>query len=336
MNRFVCVGAAALLVAACGGDDSGIINGPPDDSGVADSGNGADGSMNGKDGSMMGGDAAMGDGGGGGDAAPDAPPFSVGGVLGLALWLDAAKDVTVDSKGNVSAWGDQSGNKNNAAQSNTNFQPQQQMGKINSLPVVHFTATVGKNNFGNMMTIPDSATLDWADGDFLIEVVGEYDNAPQSNFQQQIGIGAGTFYSKQGSNGSIGGFTQGAALYGNYAPAPGGMTMPDTGIAGWVDQSNLVHSATTGYNDNKPHLFAVQRAGTTLSLRVGGTQTDMQTIAAVSVDGMFKPQVRIGASGDATIFRLNGDIAEMIAVKGSISSTDLAGIEGYLKTKYGL
>jgi hypothetical protein len=46
--------------------------------------------------------------------------------------------------------------------------------------------------------------------------------------------------------------------------------------------------------------------------------------------------VRIGADGDASTLRLDGDISEEMAVKGTLAASDQAGIEGYLKSKYAL
>jgi hypothetical protein len=42
----------------------------------------------------------------------------------------------------------------------------------------------------------------------------------------------------------------------------------------------------------------------------------------------------IGASY-SDVSRLDGDIAEVIAVRGSIAASDLSGLEGYLMSKYG-
>jgi hypothetical protein len=50
------------------------------------------------------------------------------------------------------------------------------------------------------------------------------------------------------------------------------------------------------------------------------------------------PQVnaRIGADGDASYRRLNGDIAEVVACKGPISMQDLSSLDAYFKSKYNL
>ncbi len=235
------------------------------------------------------------------------------------------------TNGKVSSWLDQSGNHNDALQKTANFEPTLVASGIHSLPTLHFVLTTQGGMYGNDMQIADSATLDWGTGDFVLEVVGDYNNALQTSTSANTFDGMGTFYSKQVQSNGLG---AGAALYGN---AITGNITPTTGFSGWLDQTDHVASQTTGFNTGTPHVFAVQRVGTTLSLRLDGAQTDMQTVGSVDLDpSQNKPGARIGASGDANVYALDGDIAEIIAVQGTITSGDLAGIETYLKTKYGL
>ncbi len=51
----------------------------------------------------------------------------------------------------------------------------------------------------------------------------------------------------------------------------------------------------------------------------------------VSASGI---DVNIGQWNNGSL--MNGDIAEMVAVKGSISNGDLSSLESYLKSKYNL
>jgi hypothetical protein len=99
-------------------------------------------------------------------------------------------------------------------------------------------------------------------------------------------------------------------------------------------------STTTLYNDLKPHQFAFQRVGAKLDMRVDGVSVQTSNSTSINVDpNQNFPQVRIGADlfgGQGMFGRLNGDIAEMLAVKGALSSNDQSGLEGYLKSKYGL
>lgn len=60
---------------------------------------------------------------------------------GLVLWLDANVGVTSGTDGSVSSWQDQSGNGNNATQSNSSNQPTLIANSLNGLPAIRFTAS---------------------------------------------------------------------------------------------------------------------------------------------------------------------------------------------------
>ena len=331
MNRSVVVlgvlGVAVGLV-ACGGDSTDIANldggtdtgvvvdtglqvdtGNPNDSSVDDTGTTTDSSV-----ADSGSDTST----------PDASSFNVGAVSGLALWLDANKGVTQNA-GKVSSWADQSGNNNNAVQSNANNRPGFTAAAINSLPGVHFDMAA---QAGTFMTIVDAATLSWSTGDYYLVAVLRYNNDPlqQGGFTNRFG----TVYFKEGQNPSAG-----PVLFAN---GPG-----NTVTSGFATQmsaaaADRLLSTGNGYNDNKGQAFSVHRGGTTLELRHNGALDGTKTVTAVDVSAPTI-DVTIGASGGGGNFaasRLNGDIAEVIAVKGAISNGDLTGIEGYLKAKYAL
>src|SRR5450755_4172120 len=102
MNRLLFGTTLALTASvACGGDDSSISNPTGDSGGGADTSTTGDGAPGTDSGGM--------DSSGNPDSNGDAATFNVGMVPGLALWLNAGKDVTVTS-GKVSLWHDQSGN----------------------------------------------------------------------------------------------------------------------------------------------------------------------------------------------------------------------------------
>jgi hypothetical protein len=256
-------------------------------------------------------------------------------VPGVVLWLDAAKGVTTD-QAKVTLWADQSGNHNDASQQNVNWQPALVAAGIHDLPSVHFTADAGPGagqaGYGTMLNIADSATLQWGSEDYLIEVVTRYDNTPIATNPAERATGYGTFYSKQTQNPQLP--AEGVAFFGN---TPAGDTVGGTtSFSSYVFVSHGVTGTATGFNDGVARVLGTQRMGaTTLSLRVNGAETATTTVPSMNVDEVGVA-ARIGASGDATIARLDGDIAEMIVVKGSIAATDLATIETYLTTKYGL
>jgi len=248
------------------------------------------------------------------DAGPDVP-VSDGGVAsipGLVLWLDAAKGVTKNNQNQVSKWADQSGKNNDANQNNNTLQPVWTSNVINSLPVVHFSSS----GSGSELDIADNMSLQWGTGDFLIEVVARFNNIPNNG----LATGYGIFYGKVGMNSGI--FLSANDVYKMVA-----------GVGAGIDQNNL-WSAQSAYNDNTPRSYGARRAGSTLEIRV-------QSVVATSV--MQNGNVDVSASGTNAIIgqfmaqaHLNGDIAEMIAVKGSISMTDLSTLESYFKSKYNL
>jgi hypothetical protein len=259
----------------------------------------------------------------------------VAAIPGVVLWLDAAKGVT-ETNGKVATWADQTTNHNDATQQNANWQPALVAAGIAGLPSVHFTATnPGTGNQGNngtMLNIADSATLQWGSEDYLIEVVTRYDNAPSATIATERAIGYGTLYSKQSQNPQLP--AEGVAFFAN-TPA-GDTASGTTAFSSYVYVSHGVINSAQGFNDGVARLLGTQRVGaTTLSLRVNGIEATTGTVPAMNV-AEVGVGARIGASGDATLARLDGDIAEMIVVKGSIAATDLATIESYLTTKYGL
>ncbi|MEP6859919.1 MAG: hypothetical protein ABJE66_04825 [Deltaproteobacteria bacterium] len=268
-------------------------------------------------------------------ATPDGSASNgIADVPGVVLWLDAAQGVTTD-QGKVTLWADRSGNHNDASQQNANWQPAVVAAGIHGLPSVHFTGQVASGqqaSYGTLLNIADSATLQWASADYLIEVVTRYDNTPTGTVATERATGYGTLYSKQTQNPQLP--AEGVAFFAN-TPA-GDTASGTTAFSSYVYVSHGVTDSAQGFNDGVARLLGTQRVGaTTLSLRVNGVEAATSTVPSMNVDEVGVG-ARIGASGDATIARLDGDIAEMIVVKGSIAATDLATLETYLTTKYGL
>lgn len=302
----------AFLAAACGGSDGGTILFAPGDSGNPQN----DGSNNGDANNGM-------DSGGNPDSSPGndaAPPFNVKSVNGLALWLKGDVGVTADGAQLVSAWADQSGNNNNATESRVGLLPKALASGINSLPSIHFASVATQ---GNDLLIADSPTLEWGTGDYLVEVVSRYTNDPTS---VNGGGFAALYIAIYGPPETA---MDGLGLYGNV-PALSNKAK-STGVEAFIGGQPPAVSSGTGYNNNAQHVFGMQRVGTTLTVRLDGAVVGTQVVASVDIG---KHGGRLGACENATAQRLEGDIGEVIAVKGVISAGDLAGIEGYLKARY--
>ncbi len=280
------------------------------------------------DGGSIGVEAGPPDGGEGGVA------FDVGKVQGLSQWLRADKGVNADSRQVVSNWADQSGNKNDAFESRsdsgagtgTGLQPTLVPVAINGLPCVHFSSQLSTASGNDLLMNPDSGTLRWGTGDYLIEVVARYDNDPSSST-----AGYGALYVNIYGTPIDQTNTVGIGLYANVPPLDSG-SAASTGILGYIAGQPTAISAGVGYNNNAAHTFAMQRSGTTLSVRIDGTVVAMQTVVVTDVGAGG----RLGGIQNAGAQRLDGDIAEVIAVRGPIAADDLSGIEGYLHARYNL
>lgn len=121
-------------------------------------------------------------------------------------------------------------------------------------------------------------------------------------------------------------------LFANNAANPNAIV---AGLTGATSGAAVATYAST-YNDNMPRAYAIRRTGAVVDIRVNGATVGMATQnGAVDVSS---PGVgaRIGADGDASYHRLNGDVAEVVACKGTMAANDLAAIDAYFKAKYNL
>jgi mono/diheme cytochrome c family protein len=79
--------------------------------------------------------------------------------------------------------------------------------------------------------------------------------------------------------------------------------------------------------------------GGTFDLRINGqivgTNPNASGFDATAFDAAGVPAL-IGGRPDMNFQALQGGIAEMMAFKGSLSDPELAGVEQYLMTRYGL
>ncbi len=318
--------AFSIVLAACGGTGSADL---PDTGAGDGSNNNGDGATN---------DGAT-DGNPNVDANPIADastdvivPFNPANVSGLVLWLegDVGGSIT-QANGHITQWNDQTSHHNDAkgVPQNANRNPTLAQSQINNLNAVHFD--MGQpNGQGNMLTVTDNAdqSLRWGTGDFFVALVGEFDNDPQDGDGQNFGVGV--FMAKTVLVTSTS--TNGFAFYGNI---PAANFVPSQGLL-YMTASALGDFCYTGtaYNTMDPHLFVMRRQGQTLDLFVDGTSVNSvnsTTNADVSNSGSA---LRIGADGDANVTRLDGDIGEIYAVKGSVSSSDQQNIVSYLKKKW--
>lgn len=245
------------------------------------------------------------------DVSADAPPgFTPKSLPGLALWLEGSLGLdTAGSK--VTKWHDQSGNGNDATAASNSAGPL--TGLLVSKPALQF-------NQDSRLELKDAASLQWGTGDFLLEIVIAY-----SNPIPDAGYVYGEFYFKQL----------------NASPFPGVVFLGNNSldktarIGVGLDDSTSVFSSASNLNDGTPRLVGTRRKGTTLEIRLNGVVAGTVTNAGVARDvSAIGRDVAIG--GQIGLTALKGAVAEVIAIKGATSDTELATLEAYATKKYGL
>jgi hypothetical protein len=313
MRRIFLVGSVAAVLAmgfvfACSGDDPAVAQQTPDGAspGVDSSKPGVDSSVT----TDSGLDASK-------DPDADAgPPAFTPAALGsrVVLWLEGDSFKGID--GGV-MWPDKSGTGNDAFQDAATRMPALidagSEGGINGHGVVHF----GGNEY---LRISDSTTLQWATSDFAFYVVMRHLNGPVVPPDYAI------VYSKWTDTGPE---YPGFFMWASYP-----------GKTGYVTRFNASQAleSDSGLNDGVMRLVGTRRSGTNYELRVGGNQVDLLSDASVPDPDAFNAAGLPAFIGgrEAPIQQLQGDIAEIIAVKGTLTDPEQLRLEDYLKKKYGL
>jgi hypothetical protein len=258
------------------------------------------------------------DGGSNGDANVPPTPFSPSQLPGLALWLAADTGIsTVNSK--VTSWMDQSGHLNNATQSIAASQPTLVTGAVNGHPVVAF----GLSGALTYLQIADAASLNWGTGDFTLEIV--------ASSTQPVNTYA-VMYGKQKTDAAP---YPGPGLYMNF-PIPSATTL---GVQLEGLPAYELGSSTTGVNDGNTRLYGGRRTGMILEARLNGALSAMSVLPAAPLDlsaAGFPAFVGGHPASGTVIQALQGNVAEIVAVAGTITTADLTKLEKYLEAKYGL
>ncbi len=325
------VGGAALVACGTGRDvQIGAEQGGADATVPADGG-GADASQEasaldsgtGKD--AM--EDATSESGGSGDASPPieaSADASDGGGLDVVLWLDAAKGVT-STAGPVSSWADQSAYHNDASQPTPSLQPTWMGSLIHGFPAVHFNRDAGGadpfTGAGDELVIADSASLRWGTDDFYLAVVGDFDNpVDDGGIEREIGA----FFDKPGNPGLL--------LTGNVLLPIDPNDTRGLSFSTSVDAAVFVNTA---YDDGSPHVFSAARVSGGLELRVDGVTVVASLTPQDDIVEAGQP-VTIGSGASGRELRLDGDVAEIMAIRGTTSKAQRAQLDGQFLSKYGL
>ena len=239
--------------------------------------------------------------------------WSPSALTGLVLWLDAGQGVGLVGTP-ITVWRDQSSQHNNATQNDSNYTPVL-MTSTAGLPAAHFDGTQ------TFMSIADAPSLQWGTGDFVLEVVARYSSAlgtPDQNLFQKAPSAApyaGPFLAAASSKGSVANGVRAQLSVDTYVSSP------------------------TGNLQDAPHLFGMRRNGSTLELRIDGNLVATTAITGILDVSAAGRAVMFGQNGYAPgngLQALDGDISEMIAVAGGTTAADIANLECYLTSKYGL
>jgi hypothetical protein len=344
---------------ATGGDDGG--QGSPEGStSVSEAGGGSDATMpTGSDGGV---DATTSDGGedaatsshdggedaatsshdGGGDASDAGVAWSPSSLTGLALWLDGHEGLGMTDAGSDAGdggpgvlWTDHSGNGNNAVGYGPSINPT----ALDGQPAVHFNGT-------DYLLVQDSTSLNWGTNDFVLAIVVQH-----TTYVDGGGYSYGALYSKQIYDTAP---YQGVGLFANL---PGGAS----NILEQLNENSPTEltSSGSGYNDDTPFLVVIHRSSVVLATDGGADGGDAgASDAAPATTGSMAMLINAADAGYATgsgyAENVNstdypariggtqagqnvvGDIAEVIAVDGPVSASDLASLQTYLMNKYGL
>jgi hypothetical protein len=248
-----------------------------------------------------------------GGCDPSTLSWSPSSLSGLVLWLDAAAGITSPPGNQISQWSDQSPAHNDALQPTVGYQPILMSSSIGGHPGVRFDGNV------NFFSVADSTTLQWGTGDFALVAVATFSN---TNISQMLYAKAPATAPYDGPN-----------FYVNSQKPT-----QNTTATAQVSQYVFATSMNNGLQ-GAPHLFTGRRFGSTLEIRVDGASQGQTAIATpIDVSAVGRPAV-IGQNGYTPMpgFQaLQGDLAELIAVQGTLADTDLRKLECHMLLKYGL
>lgn len=248
------------------------------------------------------------------------------GLPGLALWLDSETGVTFDGTAKLTSWADQSGNANNGTVIAPCVGPSRALGSLNGHETLAFAETSGGSS-GACIAIADSPSLQFGTGDFAVFLVARYANA--------VGLGAAQ--------------SPAGALWKKYLP-PSGPPFTFTGVsfvANSLDAAVLVLAqnnlsgnratgATAGLNNNTFHRFGGTRVGLNMDVWLDGTADGHVALSVATDVSQVGQMLFIGGDPSATKAWLTGNVAEVVGVKGTISSAQIAQLDAYFKAKHGL
>jgi hypothetical protein len=237
---------------------------------------------------------------------------------GLVAWLSSDTNVTSDSSGNVSAWGDRTPYANNANQGTVGNEPQLVTSVLNGKPVLRF-------NGSSFMSVTDNSSLRPSAGVTVISVATTHGTADQD------------IVSKYLTNNAWG--WDWLNPYYSYELGTGSNDVD----RGYLTTSDNESGSDIYGSSSAQHLPAIRTLvydGTNQSVYREGTLVSSQALTGTIDNGDGNERdLFIGASGwtpGGTYNYLNGDVAEVLVYNRALTSDEQQQVELCLANKYGL
>lgn len=249
-------------------------------------------------------------------AAPVAPTLA-----NAVVWLDAGRGVTL-AGARVSAWTDGTSSHNDAHQTTDANRPTLVMSAIAGRPALRF-----EEARGTFLEIADAASLQFGTRGFTIAIVA-------ANRKKTVGRGHGGGVSTVVGKPQLPNTAPEIAFHLNWFTSE----TTDDGTKfhfGVGEGLPGIESAKDGYGDGSAHVFAARVTpanGMTMELRVDGNVAGTSSGGAVDVSLVGQP-FRIGSTYGQSV---EGDVAEVVIVRGEMATADLVQLETYFRAKYTL
>jgi hypothetical protein len=230
-------------------------------------------------------------------------------VEGLVLWLDAAEGITTDEASRVSSWRDRSPLHHDAYQLRAASRPLFEPAAGGGRPAIKFGGGDAKGMF---LRVADSAKLQLGRDDFLLFVVATARNSP---------LVFGTFLRKQS------------------------IIPPFNGLIVFVHEDKLsaqlryadvvVSTPQAGLPAGAPFLLSVERQeARRLRIRVNERAAEQMEVPSLDISGADQ-DLMIGSHGeDLEVQQLDGDIFELMLLRGPVPERTRADLETYLRKKH--
>lgn len=260
----------------------------------------------------------------------DACELALPGIAEIVLWLDAARDVAADAQGRVEQWLDQSAHAHvGQATGEPATWPLYVPDALNGHPAVGF-GVVGAGPAVRRLLVSDHPSLWFGTGDFAILAVLRHRT---STDPADFDVAYGSIYQKACSE--CPGFI-GPMLFANdfWDPILNGGPFRSSFLFQLASRSDYAaRSLVDGFNDDRMHLVVARRTREELRVEVDGMPH--ATALVTSTLDISNPgvPVAIGSHGSVDIQALEGEIFELVAIRGT---TAVDGMADCLMTKYGL